>query len=89
MSKVESLADHRNRSMITALRDLLVRAEKGTLKGFAFAAKTGPKRHCIGFTGDYWDDPSQAIAAGGRMQYKANQLMSARNDEPDTETMPL
>jgi hypothetical protein len=75
--------------MVAALRELLSRAERGALRGFAYVAKTGPKRHRVGFTGDYWDEPGEAILAGGRMQYKANQLMSALHDEPDTETMSL
>ena len=84
------MAEYKSRDTVAALRALLQHALHGRLPGgFAFIYKTGPRTHCIGFTGDYWDDPCQALIGASRMQYKANQLISARADEPDTETMPL
>ena len=86
---VIDMAECKSRDTVATFRDLLERALSGRLRGFAFVYKTTRARHCIGLTGDYLDDPSQALAGASRMQYKANQLMSARADDPDTETMPL
>lgn len=65
------------------------RAKEGKLRGLAFAVKTGPKRHRIGFAGDYWRDPVEALGCITRMAYKANQLISSRDDDPETSAMPL
>lgn len=86
---VARIDDYQHREIVIALRDLLERAEKGRIKGFAFSIKTGPKRHRIGFTGDYWTDPYEVLGCVTRMEYKVNQLISARDDEPETRTMPL
>lgn len=86
---VTKITDYQNRETIEALRELLSRAEQGRIRAFAFSVKTGTKRHLIGFTGDYWTDPADALGSITRMEYKANQLISARDDEPDTRSMPL
>ena len=86
---VIDMAAFKNRDTVAALTELLQRALQGQLLGLAFIYKTRRKRHGIGLTGDYCDDPSEALAGASRMLYKANQLMSARADEPDTESMPL
>jgi hypothetical protein len=88
-TNVTEIAEYKGRDIIIALRDLLHRAEQGRLRAFAFCIKTGPHRHRIGFAGDYYTDPAQALFCASRMQYKANQLVSARDFEPDTESMPL
>lgn len=86
---VTRITDHQSRDTIDALRDLLKRAEDGRLRAFAFSVKTASKRHLIGFTGDYWADPTDALGSITRMEYKVNQLISAREDEPDTGHTPL
>jgi len=86
---IARIDEYQNRETVIALRDLLERAEKGRIKGFAFSIKTGSKRHRIGFTGDYWHDPYEVLGCVTRMEYKVNQLISARDDEPETRTMPL
>lgn len=78
-----------DQDLIACLSDLLARARKGQIRGFLFSAKLDAHRHRTGFLGQYWDNPFEAIAAGSRIQYKANQLMSARDGEPETESMPL
>lgn len=86
---VTSIDEYSSRDTVEALRDLLERAERGQLKGFAFAIKTSLRRHRIGFTGHYWDDPVETLGCVTRMEYKLNQLISSRESEPDTRTMPL
>lgn len=86
---ITKIEDHLSVEIVAALQDLLARAEAGRLRGFAFMVKTGPKRHRIGFSGDYWHDPLEALGVITRMEYKANQLISTREDEPETTTMPL
>lgn len=82
---ITRIEEYMARDTVTALRQLLDRAEKAQLKGFAFAFTTGTKRHRYGLTGDYRDDPAQALAVVTRMEYKVNQLMSAQEDEPKTD----
>ena len=86
---VTKIDEHQTREIIIVLQDLLERAEKGGLRGLLFAAKTGPKRHRIGFAGEYWRDPVEALGCITRMEYKMNQLISMRDDDPETSAMPL
>lgn len=86
---ITRIDEHLDRDTILALQDLLARAENGQIRGLAFAIKTGPKRHRIGFTGQYWADPIETLGCVTRMEYKLNQLISARDGEPETSTMPL
>lgn len=86
VTRIDDYTDH---DAIAALSDLLARARAGQLRGFAFVIKTAPKRHKMGFTGSYWDDPGEALIVATRMQYKLNQMISARDDEPSTDLMPL
>ena len=86
VTKIE-LARHRD--TIAALRDLLQRAEAGGARGLVFAIKTRSKRHLVGFTGDYADDPHEMLGIVTRLEYKANQLISSEEDEPGTDLMPL
>jgi hypothetical protein len=90
MAKVKSIAEHKSRGIVTMLKDLLQRAERGDFRAFAFVyMPRGPDSHVIGAEGDYWDHPNHWVAAAGRMQYKANQFVSACDGSPDTESMPL
>lgn len=86
---ITRIEEYHARDTVAALRDLLERAEAGRLRAFAFAIKTGPKRHRYGFTGDYRTDPAEALGCVTRMEYKVNQLMSANDHEPETQNMPL
>lgn len=86
---VTRIDEHKSRDTIEALQDLLVLAERGQLRGLAFAIKTGTRRHAIGFTGHYLDDPIETLGCVTRMEYKLNQLISARDDEVETRSMPL
>jgi hypothetical protein len=64
-AKVANIFKQRDSAMVLALSDLLERAKRGQLLGFAFAIKTvGAHRHRIGFAGAFWDDPVQAAGAG-------------------------
>lgn len=89
MASVTDISEYEGREIIAALVDLLERAHQGRLRGLAFAVKTGPRKHRLGITGDYYRDPYDALGCVTRMEYKLNQLISARDDEPDTSTMPL
>lgn len=86
---VTKIDEHQTREVEGALLELLERNRRGGVRAFAFTIKTGPKRHRIGITGDYWTDPGELLAVATRLEYKANQLMSARDDEPETSSMPL
>lgn len=86
---VTRIDEYQSRDIISALQDLLARAENGRLRGFAFAIKLGPRHHRIGFTGDYWNDPYDLLGCVTRMEYKVNQVISSRDDDPETNTMPL
>lgn len=89
MTSVTRIDETTHREIVDALRDLLARAETHRLRGFGFFAKTGPNRMLMGVTGEYWRDPFQALAGVTRMEYKVNQLISSRDDEPETGHMPL
>jgi len=86
---VTTIDEYRSRDTIAALRDLLNRAERGQIRGLAFAIKVGARRHRLGFTGHYYEDPIETLGCVTRMEYKLNQLISARDGEPETRTMPL
>lgn len=86
---VTRLDDYRAEDVVTMFRDALIRAQAGHVRGAAIILKIGNKAHRIGFAGDYWEDPAQVLGPINRMAYKVNQLISARNEEPDTSTMPL
>jgi hypothetical protein len=86
---VTRISDYRHRDMTLAINDLLALAKAGRLRAFMFAIKTSSRRHAIGLTGEYWDDPTDALGVATRMEYKVNQLISAREGDPETDTMPL
>lgn len=86
---VTRIDEHQTREVEDALLELLERHRRTGLRAFAFTIKTGPRRHRIGITGDYWTDPAELLAVATRMEYKANQLISSRDDDPETSSMPL
>lgn len=67
----------RAKDTIVALEEMLELARAGFLRGLVFSAKTGPGDHQIGFTGDYIDDPIQAVAVSSRLAYKSNLLLTS------------
>lgn len=86
---VTQITEHRSKELVEALEELLARATRGHLHGLMFSIKTRSRRHQIGFAGDYWRDPIEALGIITRMEYKLNQLVSVRDDEPETRGMPL
>lgn len=86
---VTRIDEHQTREVEEALLELLERNRRTGLRAFAFTIKTGHKRHRIGITGDYWSDPAELLAVATRLEYKANQLISAREGDPETSSMPL
>lgn len=86
---VTKISEHASRETVDALSELLARAQAGQISGLAFAIKTGPKRHRICFTGEYWRDPVQLLGCVTRMEYRVNHIISDRDGEADTRTMPL
>jgi len=89
MPNVTRIEEYKSQEIVGVLRELLHRAERHQLRGFMFAIKTGPRRHRMGFSGEYLDDPFQSLACASRMTYKCNQLISALDDEPHTSFTPL
>lgn len=86
---VTKISEHASREVVETLDYLLGRARKGQIRALAFAIKTGPRRHRIGFSGEYWDDPVETLGCVTRMEFKLNQLISERDGETETRTMPL
>lgn len=89
MPNVTRIDDAEERAITAVLQDLLRRHENGQIKGIAFAIKTSARRHRIGLAGQYWDDPTVALGVVTRMEYKLNQIISSREGDPETTTMPL
>ena len=86
---VTQISEHDSREVIDTLHYLLRRAERGQIRALAFSIKTGPRRHRIGFSGHYWDDPVETLGCVTRMEFKLNQMISSRDSDPETRTMPL
>lgn len=86
---ITTIEEYKANEINKALRELLQRSENHQLRAFMFAVKTGPRKHRFGLTGEYLVDPFQALACLSRMGYKCNQLISARDDEPQTSLAPL
>lgn len=58
------------------LRALLVKAERGEISGLLYVAKEGRAgSQRIGLTGDYRDDPIQALAVTERVRHVVNSLI--------------
>lgn len=85
MPNVTHFEEFAARDTVAALEELLARATRGQIRGLAFAIKTGPLRHRLGLTGDYWKDPGEALKATARMQYKANQLITERESDGNSQ----
>ena len=86
---VTRIEDHQARDIEDAVRDMVGRLGKHQMRGLGFCMKVGPYRHIVGFTGDYLNDPFQALACCTRMEYKANQLLSVLDDDHATRPAPL
>ena len=86
---VTQIDQHPHNDTVLALREILERAERGQVRGLVFAIKLPGRRHRIGFTGSYFDDPIDALGTVTRIEYKLNQLISARDSEPESRSMPL
>lgn len=86
---VTTIADYHASTIQEMLDDLTERNRRGQLRGVAIAFKTSPGRHRVGLAGDYARDPFQVLGVSSRLNYKANQLISAGSGEPETRTMPL
>lgn len=86
---VTRIGEHQSRETVGVLEELLARATRGEITALAFAIKTGPRKHRIGITGEYWRDPVQVLGVVTRLEYRVNHIISGRDDEQQTETMPL
>jgi len=78
---ITEILEYKNRNTIEALTDILHRAHLGRINGLVFIYKSGPKRHRVGITGDYWEDPAQALGAAVRLSYRLNQYVTAREQK--------
>lgn len=81
--------DYENHDVISALKELLYLAERNRLRGIAFVYKADSRLHRIGIAGDYWADPAVVLIGISRMNYKVNQILAARDGDPETAPMPL
>lgn len=71
---VTKLVEYANRETIETLEDLLKQARQGEIKGFLFAVRLGIKRHAMGVSGEYANDPIMAAAVTSRILYKLHTL---------------
>ena len=71
---VTKLVEYANREMIETLEDLLKQARQGEIKGFLFAVRLGIKRHAMGVSGEYAQDPIMAAAVTSRILYKLHTI---------------
>lgn len=69
---VTQITEHHSREVIDTLQYLLHRAEKGQIRALASSIKTGRRKHRIGFSGQYWDDPLETLGCVTRMEYTLN-----------------
>ncbi len=74
---VKSLIQYANKETIETLHSLWQKALIGEVTGVLFSAIVGPKKHLIGVTGKYAEDPIMAVAATVRMQHKLNEVADA------------
>src|SRR5574337_2024942 len=83
LTLVTNLVEYKVRDTIQALNELLRLAHEGKLHGLVFIAHRGERRHKMGVTGSYWDDPALALGAAVRMSYRLNQhVTEAEGREP-------
>ncbi len=71
---VSKFVEYANKETIDALEGLWRQALTGEVTGVLFAAIVGPKKHVIGMTGKYAEDPMMAAAVTVRMQHKLNEM---------------
>lgn len=77
---VTHIAEWKARSTVEVLRALLAKAERGKISGFVFACKEDNRHQGIGMTGDYRDDPLQALAVNERIRHVVNAMIDAHAD---------
>lgn len=81
-SQVTSILAGPSADVIYALETVLADAKSGRIRGISIAVMTGPHDHRFCLAGAYKDHAELAVMAASRLQYKANQLVAARNGEP-------
>ena len=75
MASVVKLAEWRARPTVDALRALLAKAERGEISGLLYVAKEGRRPQRVGLTGEFRDDPIQALAITERVRHMINGLV--------------
>ena len=79
---ITQLEAYKSRETIEHLEDLLERAKNGEILGLVFCVKLGLKRHAMGISGRYLDDPVLAVAVTARMNHRLNAAADSLEDEP-------
>lgn len=74
MSVVVSIGDFRRKETVAVLRELLVKAARGEVAGFAFEVEFRDGSHKSGFTGKYRSDAMDAAKAALRMSQHLNAI---------------
>jgi len=86
---ITQILEYKTRDTVSALTELLHRAQHGRLHGLVFICKTGPRRHRVGITGEYAADPAQALGAAVRLSYRLNLAVTeAEMHAPSADTAP-
>jgi hypothetical protein len=78
MSVVVRLGDYRNKGTLTILRELLGKAVRGEVSGFAFSVAFKDGSHKTGFTGKYQADPAEALEVTDDMSRRLRDLQDSR-----------
>jgi len=81
MTPVTTLAEWKAKPTVDVLRALLEKAERGEISGLLYVTKEGRRRpQRIGLTGDYRDDPIQALAVTERVRHVVNGMIDGNTD---------
>ena len=60
-------ASYKNRDTVDVLTEALNRAKNGEITGMVFAFYMGNRRHGVGVTGHYRDNPEDAVGVSGQI----------------------
>jgi len=77
---VTKIADFKSKETVEMLRDLLEKAENGEILGLVFCVRLGIRRHAMGVSGHYKDDPVMAVAVTARMGHRLNVAADALDE---------
>lgn len=78
MTVVVSIGDYRRRDMEAIMRELLISASRGRVRGFAFTVEFDNGTEKSGFTGKYRSDAGEAVRVALRMSQHLTEVIGAK-----------